>query len=231
VLLPCRPPDRVFQTAERPDRRPDARLPTGASDVQTNSNRPTGGVWMTTGKGIGMRLTKALAVMALAIFLASPITATGADAPKIAVVNLQTVLETSVAGKAAQNELKTQRDKLEADLKQKGGELQELEKRLQREAMVMSKETREEKEREFRIKASDFQALQKKYRSDLQDLERRLMGELQKDISELVNDIGKKEGYLLVISNIGVLYHQPTADITSRLIQELNAKPAKKAGK
>jgi len=178
-----------------------------------------------------MRLTKALAVMALAIFLASPITATGADAPKIAVVNLQTVLETSVAGKAAQNELKTQRDKLEADLKQKGGELQELEKRLQREAMVMSKETREEKEREFRIKASDFQALQKKYRSDLQDLERRLMGELQKDISELVNDIGKKEGYLLVISNIGVLYHQPTADITSRLIQELNAKPAKKAGK
>lgn len=153
-----------------------------------------------------------------------------ADAPKIAVVNLQTVLETSVAGKAAQNELKTQRDKLEADLKQKGTELQELGKRLQREAMVMSKETREEKERELRIKESDLQALQKKYRGDWQDLERKLMAQLQKDISDLVSEIGKKEGYLLVLSSIGVLYSQPTADITSRLIQELNAKSGKKAG-
>ena len=179
-----------------------------------------------------MRLTTAFTVMAVAILcvLGGGVRATGADAPKIAVVNLQTVLETSVAGKAAQNELKTQKDKLEADLRQKGNDLQELEKRLQREAMVMSKETREEKEREFRIKASDFQALQKKYRGDLQDLERTLMGELQKDISALVDEIGKKEGYLLVISNIGVLYHQPAADITNRLIQELNAKPVKKPG-
>jgi outer membrane protein len=170
-----------------------------------------------------------LAFAILGIVAGSP--AVAADAPKIAVVNLQTVLETSVAGKAAQEQLKTQRDKLEGDLKQKGSELQEIEKRLQREAMVMSKETREEKERELRIKASDFQAMQKKYRSDLQDLERQLMGALQKDISELVTEIGKKEGYVLVISSIGVIYHQPSVDITSRLIQELNARPVKKAGK
>jgi outer membrane protein len=177
-----------------------------------------------------MRLTKVLTVMAIAILSVtggSP--AFGADAPKIAVINLQTVLETSVAGKAAQNELRSQKDKLEADLKQKGNDLQELEKRLQREAMVMSKETREEKEREFRIKASDLQALQKKYRSDLQDLERRLMGQLQKDISDLVGEIGKKEGYQLIVSNIGVLYSQPAMDITNRLIQDLNAKSGKKS--
>ncbi|MCU0591602.1 MAG: OmpH family outer membrane protein [Desulfobacterales bacterium] len=177
-----------------------------------------------------MRLTTALTVMAVAICcVTAGGRAAGADAPKIAVVNLQTVLETSIAGKAAQNELKTQRDKLEADLKQKGNDLQELEKRLQREAMVMSKETREDKEREFRIKASDLQALQKKYRGDLQDLERRLMGQLQKDISDLVGEIGKKEGYVLIVSNIGVLYSQPAMDITNRLIQDLNAKSGKKS--
>jgi outer membrane protein len=92
----------------------------------------------------------------------------------------------------------------------------------------MSKETREGKERELRIKASDLQALQKKYRNDLQDLERRFMGQLQKDISELVAEIGKKEGYVLIISTIGVLYSQPGMDITARLIQELNAKSGKK---
>jgi outer membrane protein len=177
-----------------------------------------------------MRFTQTFSVMAIAILiLAGGGRAAGADASKIAVVNLQTVLETSVAGKAAQNELKTQKDKLEADLKQKGNDLQEIEKRLQRESMVMSKETREEKERELRIKASDFQALQKRYRSDLQDLERRLMGQLQKDISDLVAEIGKKEGYVLIISNIGVLYALPAMDITNRLIQDLNAKSGKKS--
>ena len=177
-----------------------------------------------------MRLTNAFIAMAVAILcIAGGGPATGADAPKIAVINLQTVLETSVAGKAAQNELKNQKDKLEADLKQKGNELQELEKRLQREAMVMSKEAREDKERELRIKASDLQAMQKKYRSDLQDLERQLMGKLQKDISDLVAEIGKKEGYVLIVSNIGVLYFQPAMDITNRLIQDLNAKSGKKS--
>lgn len=177
-----------------------------------------------------MRICTAVQVMIIAaIGTWAGIPALAADAPKIAVVNLQTVFETSVAGKAVQAELKSQRDKLEADLKQKGNDLQELEKRLQRESMVMSKEAREEKDRELRIKASDFQALQKKYRSDIQELERKLMGKLQKDISDLVAEIGKKEGYVLVITNIGVIYSQPAMDITNRLIQDLNGKSGKKA--
>jgi outer membrane protein len=153
-----------------------------------------------------------------------------ADPVKIGVVDLQKILETSNSGKAAQNELKVQRDKMQADMKQRGNEIQEIESRMQREAMVMSKETREEKEREHRIKVSDFQALQRKYQSDLQEVERKLMGKLQSEITSLVSDIAKKDGYLLVISNIGVIYSLPSTDITDRLIQELNAKSGKKAG-
>jgi outer membrane protein len=153
-----------------------------------------------------------------------------ADPVKIGVVDLQKILETSNSGKAAQNELKVQRDKMQADMKQRGSEIQEIESRMQREAMVMSKETREEKEREHRIKVSDFQALQRKYQSDLQEVERKLMGRLQTEITSLVSDIAKKDGYLLVISNIGVIYSLPSTDITERLIQELNAKSGKKAG-
>jgi outer membrane protein len=153
-----------------------------------------------------------------------------ADPVKIGVVDLQKILETSNSGKAAQNELKVQRDKMQADMKQRGNEIQEIESRMQREAMVMSRETREEKEREHRIKVSDFQALQRKYQSDLQEVERKLMGKLQTEITSLVSDIAKKDGYLLVISNIGVIYSLPSVDITERLIQELNAKSGKKAG-
>jgi outer membrane protein len=178
-----------------------------------------------------MRSTKAMFATGLAVLLLlSGGPAFSADPVKIGVVDLQKILETSNSGKAAQNELKVQRDKMQADMKQRGNEIQEIESRMQREAMVMSKETREEKEREHRIKVSDFQALQRKYQGDLQEVERKLMGKLQSDITSLVGDIAKKDGYLLVISNIGVIYSLPSTDITERLIQELNAKSGKKAG-
>jgi outer membrane protein len=163
-----------------------------------------------------------------AFFLAGAGPAVSADSPKIGVVNIEKLLENSQAGKSVQSQLKAERDKLEADLKQKANDIQEADKRLQRETTVMSRETREEKERELRIKGADFQSLQKKYRNDLQDLERQLMGQLKDDINALVTDIGKKEGYTLIISNISVLYSVPSNDLTDRLIQELDAKTKKK---
>jgi outer membrane protein len=96
--------------------------------------------------------------------------------------------------------------------------------------MVMSKEKREEKEREVRIKLNDFKSLQKRYRTELQRLEKKLVNALLKDISTLVEEIGKKEGYLLIINHAGVMYSPDSIDITDRLIKELNDRNAKKSG-
>ena len=154
-----------------------------------------------------------------------------ADVAKIGIVNLQRILEASSPGKDAQAQLKKQKDTMEADLKKKGAEIEEIRKRLERESMVMSKETRDEKEREQRIKINDFKTVQQKYRVDLQTLERSLMDRLRDDTSAIVTDIGKKEGYLLIISNNTVLYAPNSIDITDKLIKKLNAKHAKKGKK
>ena len=153
-----------------------------------------------------------------------------ADVAKIGVANMQRVLETSNAGKSAQEQIKKQKDQMEQELKQKGGEIEELRKQLERESMVMSKEKREEKDREIRIKLNDFKSLQKRYRTQLQNLEKKLVNQLLKDVSTLVEEIGKKEGYLLIINNTGVMYSPGSINITDRLIKELNARYAKKSG-
>ena len=155
--------------------------------------------------------------------------AMAADVAKIGVVNLQRVLETSNPGKAAQAEIKKQKEKMETDLKQKGAEIEQIRQRLERESMVMNKEAREEKEREARIKLNDFKSLQKRYRTELQTLEKRLVNQLQNELLAIVEELGKKEGYLLVISNIGVLYSPKTIDITDKLIDQLNQRYAKKS--
>jgi outer membrane protein len=154
-----------------------------------------------------------------------------ADVAKIGVIDLQKILETSDAGKSIQNELKAQKDKMESDLQQRGAEIETIGKRLERESMVMSKEMREEKEREQRIKINDFKTLQKKYRSELQKLEAQLMNELQNDLKNLVETMGKKEGYLMIINKLGVLYAPNSIDVTDKVIQQLNAQTAKKKKK
>ncbi|HSM73923.1 MAG TPA: OmpH family outer membrane protein, partial [Desulfobacterales bacterium] len=71
--------------------------------------------------------------------------ASGADVARIGVVDLARVFEQAEAGKAAQAEIKHRGQSMEAELKEMGARIEDLEKRLEREAAGMSKEMREER--------------------------------------------------------------------------------------
>ena len=175
-----------------------------------------------------MRLIKPDWVISIIVIIMVGHHAFAADVAKIGVIDLQKILETSATGKFIQSELKKSKDNMEADLKKKGAEIESIRKRLERESMVMGKEKREEKERESRIKINDFKSLQQKYRADLQKLEGELMNQLKDDIDEIVNEIGKKEGYLLIINKLGVEYSPTSIDLTDKVIGKLNTKFTKR---
>ena len=152
-------------------------------------------------------------VFSVCLFVASSF---GADVAKIGVVDFQTILEKS-----------------DASLKKKGQEIDETKKKLEREALVMSKEKRDEKEREIRISTNDLKILQNKYTTDLRQLEAKLVRDIQKEVVEIITKIGKKEGFLVIFEKreAGVLYSPDTIDITDRLIQDYNSIFSKKASK
>lgn len=184
-------------------------------------------------KGGKMNITKAAfvtMVFSICIFAAPSF---GADVAKIGVVDFQTILEKSDAGKMAKAEINKHGKELEDDLKKKGKEIDEIKNKLEREALVMSKEMREEKEREIRINTNDFKILQNKYTADLRQLEAKLVKNIHKDVVELITEIGKKEGFLIIFEKreAGVMYSPDTIDMTDRLIQEYNSIFAKKASK
>lgn len=159
-----------------------------------------------------------IGIMLTSVFFV--LSSNAAEVNRIGIVDFQRILETSEAGKAALAEIKSEGQKMEATLKEKGGEIEELRKRLEREALVMDKAMRDEKEREYRIKVNDFKSLEKKYRDDFQVLNQRLVGRLQKEVFRLVENFGKTEGYLLILERreSGVLYVPKTVDITDQLI-------------
>jgi len=157
----------------------------------------------------------------------------GADVAKIGVVNFQDILEKSDAGKMATAEINKNGKEMEDSLKKKGEEIDAIKKKLEREALVMSKEMREEKEREIRISINDFKTLKNKYMADFKQHEARLVRDIQKEVLKIVEEMGKKEGFLIIFEKreAGVLYSPDTIDITDRLIQKYNTIFSKKASK
>jgi outer membrane protein len=162
------------------------------------------------------RIAIALTTGVLTLMLALP--TFGADV-KIGVIDFQKVLKESKAGKAAQEEIKRKAEGLEASLKRKGKEIEDLQSQLQRDALVMSSDKREEKAREIRIKINDAKTLQKKYQNDFKAFEARLIKRIQKEFFELVEEIGRRDGYTLILEKVGVLYNRETVDITDQLIR------------
>jgi outer membrane protein len=169
-------------------------------------------------------------VFSVCLFVASSF---GADVAKIGVVDFQTILEKSDAGKMAMAEINKHGKELEESLKKKGKEIEETKNKLEREALVMSKEMREEKEREIRINTNDLKILQNKYTVDLRQLEAKLVKDIQNEVLEIIKKIGKKEGFLVIFEKreAGVMYSPDTIDITDRLIQDYNSIFSKKASK
>jgi outer membrane protein len=164
-----------------------------------------------------------LAVGFLSLFFLTG-ASSAADVAKIGVVDFQKILEVSNAGKTAQAEINKQGKQMETDLKERGTEIEDIEKKIERESLVMSKEVREEKQREIRIKIGDFKALQQKYMEDFKALENKIIGRIQKEVVELVQDIGKKESYTLIVEKRtgGVVYAPLSIDITDAVIQIYN---------
>ena len=174
-----------------------------------------------------MRSASQWIILTIAAFFLMTGTGLSADVAKIGVVEFQRLFDNSDAGKDIKAEITAKGKQMEAELKEKGTEIEELKKKLEREAMVMSKEMREDKEREFRIKVNDIKTLQKKYEVELQGIQKKLMGGLQSETLEIIDEIGKSGGYLMIMDKRGVLYSPSTIDITDEVIKQYNQRYAK----
>ncbi|MGB5159159.1 OmpH family outer membrane protein [Desulfobacterium sp. N47] len=180
-----------------------------------------------------MRLINKIVFVGSVLFFVLGIYAYAADAAKIGIVDFRKILEDSNTGKSGRAEIKKQGEKMEADLKKRGAEIDEMKKKYDKDAMVASKDARDEKERDLQTKYIDFKNFEKKYNSEIQKLQTDFFVRLKKDVDIIVGEIGKKEGYQIIIekNQAGVFYSPASADITDRIIQQLNAKSAPKAGK
>ncbi|MDA8137395.1 MAG: OmpH family outer membrane protein [Desulfobacteraceae bacterium] len=181
-----------------------------------------------------MQLIKAMIIAVTAFVLAMAAAPTGfcADVAKIGTVNFQKIFEKSTAGQAAKEKIQSEGQRMEQDLKQKGEEINALEKRLSQDSGtgVMSKDAHEDKRWELERKIDEVKALKKKYDRQIQELQMQEINQVRQNVLKLIQEYGKKEGYLLIVEDLTVVYAPQQLDITDVIIKQYNEQ-SKQSGK
>lgn len=177
-----------------------------------------------------IRKTAIIIILAMTFLISNAATGFCADVAKIGTVNFEKIFNNSAGGKAVKNQIKEEGRRMNADLEKLQNDIKELKQMLGKDgsAGVMNAAARENKQWELDRKIDEIKALKKRFDRKIQELQARLINSVRKDVLAIIGDYGKKEGYLLIIEDLNVVYTPKTIDVTDKVIQLYNAQYAKK---
>ncbi len=156
-----------------------------------------------------------------------------ADVAKIGTVNFEKIFNNSNAGKAARDTIKAEGQRMNADLEKIQNDIQALQQVLGKDggAAVMNETARENKQWELNRKIEEVKALKKRFDRKIQELQMRLINGVRQEVLSIIHEYGKKQGYLLIIEDINLVYAPQSLDITDKVIQLYNSQPPRKPTK
>ena len=174
-----------------------------------------------------VRTVRAVGLSALA-FLTLASISQASEPFKMGVVDPQSVLEKSKAGKKALEGLKeyvTIRQKL---LVKDEEELRNYEKQIKDQLPKLSEAEKKDKETQFRTKIQDYQKRAQEFNQDLQKRQKELVDEYMKKISVATQTTAEKGGFSLVVDKGSeqtvkiVIYNKDTIDLTEQVVKEFD---------
>jgi outer membrane protein len=157
-----------------------------------------------------------------------PVRADAAESFKMGVVDPQTVLEKSKAGKKALDGLKEYVATRQKLLARDEEELRNYEKQIKEQASKLSESEKKEKETQFRLKIQDYQKRAQEFNQELQGKQKELVDDYMKKISAATQTVAEKGGYSLVVDKGSeqtvkiVIYNKETIDLTEQVIKEFD---------
>jgi outer membrane protein len=151
-------------------------------------------------------------------------------AEKTGFIDIREIMVKSDAGKKASVEFKKFYEKDRSKIQERETELKKLKDELEKQKTILTETAMKEKETVYQKKFRDYQLLVKDSNEELQRRDQELSKKLIPEILKVVQAIGEREKYTLII-DIGttpVAYYTKESDITARVTEELNKtyKPA-----
>lgn len=173
------------------------------------------------------RMTLSLVATGILLFAPLP-TAQAAEAFKMGVVDPQSVLEKSKAGKKALDGLKEYASTRQKLLSRDEEELRNTEKTLKEQLAKLSDTEKKEKETQFRAKIQDYQKRAQEFNQELQGKQKELVDDYMKKIAAATQTVAEKGGFAIVVDKGSeqtvkiVIYNKDTIDLTDQVIKEFD---------
>jgi len=146
------------------------------------------------------------------------LTGCNSEAPKIGVVDVIRAVNESSEGKKANAELEALVKAKQAEIKEKADAVEKLKKSVEKEPAA----TKKAREEELGKAASDYQKLLTASDAEIQKKAAALRSTVSEDLKKVLDDIGRKDKFLLILTTDNVPYYQKTIDITDRVVKKYN---------
>lgn len=155
---------------------------------------------------------------------------------KIGTISIQDILAGSKSGQAAQKKLEEKMMTFQSKFQKEQEALEKMKSEVEKKSSVWSPEVKKEKEREYQKKIRDFQTKSEDAKYELQQLEKKILEPILKDLHEIIDEVGKKEGFTVILeytmkglqSRSGLLYAQESINISDMIRVELDKRQSKK---
>ncbi len=136
----------------------------------------------------------------------------------VAVVDMERAVNECAAGKRAQADIKRRAEKLEAELKSLSDEVQRLSQELEKTAPLLKPEAKLAKERDLERKVRLFNDRKRDAQQEVREVQRDAFAPILREMSKVINDLGARSGYALIMESRAALYAPKSADITAQVI-------------
>ncbi len=166
-------------------------------------------------------MSRGLALLVLAtLFCGVDVAPVGAEAVKIGLVDLQRVLVESKKGKEPLAKLKADMDAKNRDLEAQEKRVRQMEADLEKQQSVLSEAARKEKQKAIQKAQVDLSRTVDDLKREFGERERELRQRLVREVATVVQEYGKKNGYVLIMEMraAGVMYSSDGADISKEII-------------
>lgn len=148
---------------------------------------------------------------------------------KIGYVDIQRVLSESKRGQEAKARIEARGRQLDQQFQMLQQKVNALKEEIEKKGSLMDEKVLKEKQREYEQKVRELNNFVNDSRQELQDMERQAVAEIVKDIEAIIKDIGKKQGYTMILEKQRsfILYASEETDLTDEVIKALDAKAAR----
>ncbi|MFQ6757575.1 MAG: OmpH family outer membrane protein [Deltaproteobacteria bacterium] len=179
-----------------------------------------------------MKFLGGVLCVCVALSVSSVLAFAAPERGKIATISIQQILGKSKAALDAQKILQAEVDKFQAKFKADEDALTAMKNEIEKKGSAWSDEIRAEKEREYQKRLRDYGMKTEDAKQEMQQLEKRHMEPILKQLHEVIAEIGKKNGYSLILENTmkglrnrtGLLYADDTLDISDQVQKELDSR-------